>query len=169
MISLNNHPEKRAYTEFIRRNGPFAYFITLTFPRWQTVDACTQQINYLMHFLNKKIYGRNSGSEYLEGFCFFEKHKTSANNPLHSHILIKHDSRLDTESKISFIDHFWNMINKVRVVKTNRVTDKEAFNKKCCDIQRIYDEDKLIDYVTKSFESKYFDFNNFRPIGQHGI
>ncbi|ACM19081.1 hypothetical protein Geob_0717 [Geotalea daltonii FRC-32] len=168
MILQHNPSHRTIYADFIKLNGPFAYFITLTFQRLQTIETCTQQINYLIYLLNNKICGRNNNAEFLQGFCFFEKHKTSANNPLHSHIIIKDDSKLDLESKASFADHFWTMINKVRAVKSNCVTDKKAFNPKCCDIRRAHDQDGLIKYVTKIFE-KPIDYNYFRPIGKNGI
>lgn len=168
MILQYNPSNRTVYADFINLNGPFAYFITLTFPRLQTIETSTQQINFLIHLLNNKICGRNNSHEYLQGFCFFEKHKGSANNPLHSHILIKDDIRLDIDSKTPFIDHFWNMINKICVVKSNNVTDRKAFNRKCCDIRQVYDQDNLVKYVTKPLE-KAFDYNHFRPIGKHGI
>lgn len=168
MILQYNPSNRTVYSDFINSNGPFAYFITLTFPRLQTIDTCSQQINYLLYLLNNKICGRNNDDEYLQGFCLFEKHKKSAMNPLHSHMLIKADSRLDVDEKIPFTDHFWNMLEKVRVKKYDAVTGKKAFNKKCCDIRRVFDQSNLVKYITKPFE-KPFDINHFRPIGKYGI
>lgn len=168
MISIENTLQRTALTDFIGRNGPFAYFITLTFPRLQTLETCTDQINFLIFMLNKKLFGQHNDHEYLQGFCIFENHSMSASNPFHSHIIIKDDSRLDPESKKPFIDHFWSLLAKVRVVKSNLRTEKIAFNKNCCDIQRVYDQENLIKYVTKTFEN-YFDYSNLRAIDKNGI
>lgn len=168
MILKENTLQRTALTDFIRRNGPFAYFITLTFPRLQTIDTCTEQINYLIFMLNKKLFGRYNDYEYLQGYCIFENHGMSASNPFHSHIIIKNDSRLDPVSKKPFIDHFWSLLTKVRVVKAKQVTETMAFNKNCCDIRPADDQDGLINYVTKSFEYR-IDYNNFRPIDKNGI
>jgi len=160
---------RNRYIDFIRQHGPFAYYFTLTFPKRQTDDTCTQQINHLLYLLNKKIF-RNSTTDYLTGFCVYERHGDFANNSIHCHALIRHDPRLDPESKPSFLDHFLNLINsnKIRIVRNYRVTDEPAFRLNCCNIQRIYNEEKLYEYMTKTID-RNFDFNYFKPITKNGI
>jgi hypothetical protein len=168
-MNTSDQTIRNRYIDFIRRHGPFAYFITLTFPKRQTDDACTQQINQLLYLLNKKIF-RNSTTDYLTGFCVYERHRDNVNNSIHCHAIIRDDPKLEPESKPSFLDHFSNLINnnKIRVVKNYRVTDQSAFRPGCCEIQRVYNEEKLAEYMTKTI-NEFFDFNYFRPITRLGI
>lgn len=168
--NISDNSIRARYIDFIKQHGPFAYFFTITFPKRQTDDACTQQINQLLYLLNNKIYGKRNTTEYLTGFCFYEKHGLSANNLVHCHGIIKHDPKLDPDCKQSFPDHFWMLINnkKIRIVRNHIVTDEPAFGPNCCDIQRIYNENTLIEYLTKTITER-FDFNYFKPIGKHGI
>lgn len=168
MKLLNNQPIKTVYADFIMHNGPYSHFITLTFPHLQTEHACTQQVSYLLHLLNRKIYGRNQTDKFLSGFCFIENHRSSANNPFHCHIIIKQDDCLNVKSKPTLTEHFWHLIPKVKIIRNYQVTGDAAFRPNCCDIKTVYDQTNLISYLTKSLEFKPNE-NFLRPIDKNGI
>lgn len=159
---------RNQYTDFVKRHGPFKYFFTLTFPKRQSDDDCTKQINYLFFLLNKKIF-RNYPAKYLTGFCMYERHRDFWNNSIHCHGVICDDPNLEPESKPSFIDHFWHMINnkKVSITRNYEITTEPAFRPKCCDITVPYNDD-VAGYLTKTIRTT-FNYEYFKPITSIGI
>jgi len=172
-LSDNSNDLRKPYSNFIIDNGPYSYLITLTFRKRLSEDDCIRHINFLFFLLNRKIFRSKNGDDFLNGFCFFEKHGQYANNDLHCHIIIKHNELLDIESKKPFVEHFWSCLKKVKIL-TDKNSQLEtdllpnAFDESCCKIDTIYEISNLIKYLTKRFE-KESDASWIKPINGFGI
>lgn len=132
--------------QFVKNNGPFAYFITLTYPRQMGIGEIIRYADNLVHRLNNKIFGRGyaQGSDWMEGIAIIEDHKLgNSRNDLHLHILVKHNKKFNNYSYYQILNMFYNVADKV-------VDDgkRQVFYEKCIDFQE-YRDDGAIEYCFK--------------------
>ncbi len=132
--------------QFVKNNGPFAYFFTLTYPRQMGIGEILRYADNLVHRLNNKIFGRGyaRGSDWMEGVAILEDHKLgNSRNDLHLHILAKHNARYNKYSYNQILNMFYNTADKV-------VDDgkRQVFYEKCIDFQE-YRDDGAIEYCFK--------------------
>lgn len=91
--------------QWIKSNGPYSHFFTVTFPSRIPDLGKYELCNRLLRRMNKSIYGRywNKIGCYLQGFCFVEK---QLNGAIHFHLIIRHDEEFYVEGKRSLRGHF---------------------------------------------------------------
>lgn len=162
MNSIEKMKLHECYKQLILDNGPYQYFLTMTFKYNQSEIVSHQQINFLIRILNRKIFGRNNPQDYLTGFVFSENHKYFRNS-IHYHLMLKNHPNFDILSKKHFLEHLYDCTIKV---KTNR--NYPAFDDRNCVIQNIYDEKHLVHYLTKTF-GKEGDPSFIQPLDSNGF
>ena len=162
MNSIETMKLRNDYKQLVLDNGPYKYFLTITFKYNQSEYISNQQINFLLRLLNRKIFTRNNHTEYIDGFVFVENHKYFRDS-IHYHLMIKDNQNFDLPDKKHLVEHFYDCLKKV---KTN--SNHPAFDEHNCRVQNVYDETGLVDYLTKSFE-KSGDPSFIQPLYSNGI
>lgn len=162
MKTIETMKLQRDYQKLVLDNGPYQYFLTITFKYNQSENVSNQQINFLLRILNRKLFGRNNHTDYLDGFAFIENHRYFRDS-IHYHLMIKNHQNFDLPDKKNFVEHFYDCLKKV---KTN--SNHPAFDEHNCHIQNIHDEIKLVGYLTKTFE-KSGDPSFIQPLYSSGV
>lgn len=97
------------YKELILEHGPYFHFITLTFhPKTGFKKKC-QYTDFLCHLLNQELFSQKykERGQYMEGFAFFEDHLSCHfDNPVHIHILIKHNDKYYKKTSTNILNFF---------------------------------------------------------------
>jgi hypothetical protein len=163
MATIKGIELRKAYMDFVLNNGPFEYFITLTFKHSQREEDCNQQINFLLSLMNRKLFGRKYSNQIMEGFAFAEPHRFFRNS-VHYHLVIKGDEVFHLEGKKTIQEHFRGCLSKVKCYRTGLA----AFDERGCDFKKVYDQGGLIKYLTKSFEVRD-DATFIQPLSSSGI
>ena len=162
MNSIETMKLRNNYKQFVLDNGPYKYFLTMTFKYNQSENISNQQINFLIRILNQKIFGRKNNQDHIDGFVFIETHKYFRDS-VHYHLMIKDNLNFDILGKKHFLEHLYDCTLKV---KTN--SNHHAFDERNCMIQNIYDEINLAQYLTKTFE-KTGDPSFIQPLCSTGV
>lgn len=150
--------------EFVVRNKPFDFFVTLTFGRNTDIHECCKYANALLYRLNNKLFGKGNGnkSEWIEGFAFIEEHKQGkSRNDIHIHMLLKHNDRFDAFDFVKEDSIFYWVASQVRDAGKAQV-----FHNNCIDIKTVRD-DGAIEYCFKQIWDKNLD--RIKYIGCDGI
>ncbi len=119
MYNLKTIEIRKQTIDWILSKGPYEYFITLTFKYDQGERKCHSQANHLIRLLNRRLFGRNNKTDYLEGYVFIENHSHHRDS-VHYHLAIKYHNNFDISGKKHFIEHFYDCLRRVKTdVKFN--------------------------------------------------
>lgn len=165
-VSVNaNKRNTEIYKQFVIRNKPYSFFITLTFARNMDRQQCCNCVNTLLHMVNNKIFGRkhrNTESNYITGFLFIEDHKFgNSKNDIHMHMLVKYHEKYDGYRFCQYESIFREAAAKVLDDR-----DRRVFNDNCIDIRKVRD-DGAIGYCFKQVWDK--KLNRVKAIGKEGL
>jgi hypothetical protein len=102
----------KGWKEFIKNQGPYAYYLTITFPEKTNETQRVKIFNQFIIRLSKKIYGTHAfrKGKFLEGFTFLEKTKSGN---LHMHTIIKDTPQIFKSRKPTFGTHATEIHKKV--------------------------------------------------------
>lgn len=156
------------YKKMVHDNGPYFLFITLTFGKHDRYNMKCKATDDLIHYMNKKIYCHNYRERErtlsMNGFAFFENHITrSTDDPVHVHMLIKHDWKICGYTLIQLADIFYYAAGKV----TYGADRQEVFSNKHLDISDAGDTRLRTDYCIKQIWDKNIDC--VKPIDIGGL
>lgn len=165
-VSVNaNMRNTEIYKQFVIRNKPYSFFITVTFARNMDRQQCCNCVNTLLHMVNNKIFSRKyscTESNYITGFLFIEDHKFgNSKNDIHMHMLVRYHEKLDG---YKFRQH--ESIFREAAGKVLDDRDRRVFNDNCINIKKVRD-DGAIRYCFKQVWDKKLD--NFKAIGKEGL
>jgi hypothetical protein len=161
------------WKQFLLDAGPYRYHITITFKqkKYGLPDAeAFSSLNFLLHILNRKIFGAHYKERYnyLTGFAFAERHQKEG---LHFHLLIKDHPKLDQPDKPSLKQHLSANLYKVKKTdhKKGRTT-YELLHPVGIDIEDVYSDEGIVDYLTKTMEGKNRNNGEFIiPLSKDGL
>ena len=63
---------KDQYQEFVDKNGPYKYFVTITLSRDYNQYQLYDRVNFLLKALSRNIFNSKKNEILLSGFCFIE-------------------------------------------------------------------------------------------------
>lgn len=171
---MNNHTissinYRLIWNDFMKAQGRYKYFITVTFKYDLPLQEQIDSLNFLLHTLNRSIFGcrYKNNNQQLAGFVFTEK-QTSGR--LHFHIIILDNPLLDPPDKPSLAHHFYRNLPKIR--KIDRVKCRSTYpiiNPLGVDI-RTADDDDVVSYLTKTMRGTNRHNSDFiSPLGPGGM
>jgi len=139
------------YKEWIIRNSPYSFFITLTFGKniGRDKNKLYQYTNYFFHRYNRLMFTEKyrQRNHFLDGFAFYENHYSSKfdnEGHIHIHLLIKYNEIFD---KKSFTEH--EAIFRKATSKICDDKDRLVFSNECINIKVVRD-DNIIGYCMKN-------------------
>lgn len=157
---------KMIYYDFIKRNGPYRYHITITFSYKYRYEDIFKKIEFFIKVLNRNIFNNRNNKIILDGFCFFETSSNSSRCSHHCHILIKNNIRI-YESE-TFKQNVFKSLNFLKLIVNNITTTKNEISDKCVYVSDIYDEDGVILYLLDElWRDKEGNF--IKPISANGL
>lgn len=151
-----------AYFNMVCKQGPYDFFVTLTFREGTGKFLMIKSTSYLLHLLNQKIYGRkyNKKKIAITGFATIEKHKSQMfDEREHIHLILKSNKKFPLKDHEEILSE---IIGKIVNSKGN-----EIFNLKSTDIRK-YEDEGAIAYIMKGIKDSNID-GNFKIITTDGI
>ncbi|WP_157039996.1 hypothetical protein [Pelobacter propionicus] len=127
-----------AYKQLVLDQGPYFYFITLTFARNVGFNSICKFTGDYIHYHNKEIFNvkYRPQNKYIQGFAFLEDHPNKDfGDRIHIHLLIKCHSKFNEWD--NFDSHTEIFHTAAKQVKDDN--GRPVFNPGCIDIQRYRD------------------------------
>lgn len=151
------------YKAHIQKEGPYRFFITLTFGSKVSEFSRSKSTDYLVHIYNQLLFGgayRKNGN-FIQGYAFFEDHRSPELHGLpHVHLLVKDNERFDVDDFDVQEGIFRTAVSRVRHC------GRSPFNTKYVDIQKVRDNN-VIGYCTKQISDR--TINRIKPFGKYGL
>lgn len=152
----------RSYLNFIR-NYTYSHSVVVTFKYDFTLRKSIDFTNKLLHFVNRRIFGKKylEKDKFIDGFLIVEKHKSGR---YHFNVLIKKSSNIQYD-EYELLD----ILNKC----SNRVTSDvgksgyKIFGSHAFNVSDIYDENGAIGYDTKDIWM--YNGESVYPITKYGV
>jgi len=170
---ITNTANRFDWNKYLLEAGPYGYFVTITFKqgKYGLSDAeAFSSMNFLLHILNGQIFGSwyTKRNKYLTGFAFAERHQTEG---LHFHLLIKDHPKLNQPDKPSLKEHLFANLNKVKKTDYKKGgTSYELLDPLGIDIKDVYNDDGIVDYLTKTMKGKNKNNGDFIiPLSKEGL
>ncbi len=122
----------REYRQFVLDNGPYHFFISLTFGRNMRIELLCRHVNTLLDRYNQILFSRKyiRRRKFVQGFAFVERHggmKAKCN--YHFHLLIKCPNQYEKFTIEQHEDIFRKAAGRVTDER-----DRRVFNDKHIDI-----------------------------------
>lgn len=157
---------KDQYQEFVDKNGPYKYFVTITLSRDYNQYQLFDRVNFLLKALSRNIFNSKKNEILLSGFCFIESSGNASRCGKHIHMIIKDNIKLD--AKKPFEDTFYDSVDRVKVMINGDYIQKNEFDRACICVEPVTDQKHLIEYLTDEFW-KDKDGNFIKPIDKNGL
>lgn len=153
------------YNQFIKDNGPFFFWATLTFGKHVSFYKRCRYTNELFHRINQRIFHRDykKHDDFVEGFAIVEDHFSPEfeEGKAHIHMLIKGHEKYYKYDFTSYNGVFRNMARKIK-----SGNGQSVFSDLCIDIKNYRDEG-AVSYGTKKIWSR--NLHRIKPIGKDGL
>jgi len=157
--------------EKVLSKGNYTIFMTVAFAHRYADKTSLDGVNFLLKVLNRGIWGNRYGREPtvgLKGIVVAEPHgriSRDFGDRLHFHIM------LEEQPEIADLAKFRALV--VRELKHVKCNGRCMLDKRCVDVQAIYDVKGLADYLTKCMRRREWkDGDNIcflRPGGIDGV
>lgn len=153
-----------AYYQFICDNGPYDFFVTLTFGKKIGVPTLCQYVKIFLDRYNQILFNKKykKHNKFVEGFAFLEKHQSEvARNEYHFHLLLTCKEKFEKHALHEHEDIFQKAAYRVKDEKGRRV-----FNSNCIKMVPVRDEGAT-GYCLKHIYDK--TLHRIKVIGMSGL